>query len=111
MTDEDNYSGIPLPRVAVGARSEMNAAVEASAGFSDVILRGLDDRTLFRISEGDQGAIPVGLRSEPPALIQILARLQFTIRQRRSDRWHDLRMVVIGALAGAIIAAIIGILV
>lgn len=108
MTDEDNYSGIPLPRVAVGARSEVNAAVEASAGFSDVILMGLDDRTLFRISEGDQGAIPVGLRSEPPALVQILARLQFLKRQRRSDRLHELRMIVIGGLAGAIIATIIG---
>jgi len=109
MTDEDNYSGIPLPRVAVGARSEVNVAIEASAGVSDAILMTLDDTTLFRISEGDERAIPESLKTQPPSLMKILARLQFTIRQRRSDRWHDLRMVVIGALAGAIIAAIIGI--
>ena len=81
-------ANVMLPSVTVDSVGVVNVAVETTASASDAILTGLDDTTLFRISEGDERAIPESLRAFSPPLVKILAKQQHTNRQRASDRVH-----------------------
>ena len=71
----------------------------------------MDDTTLFRIKEGDEGAVPGPLRDWPFQLVRILAAKHHSDRETAKARshsfWTAIFAGVIGAFLGALFTALV----
>jgi hypothetical protein len=82
------------------ASLKLDAVIISTAAATELGLRDVDNRALFRLKEGDESAVPESLRGQPFQLVRIFAAM---LHAERESAKANARAFWIAILAGVIV--------